>query len=116
MKMKEALQNIDFSDSSLKCFRCDENDLIIYLESWDEKIIELIFSNIIKLKYQMLDFISGVYEIRDNICLNDLYDEKFGQRYNEKETYKLFHILDIEDGVIFEIVAENVTGIKKDAI
>jgi len=107
--MKEALPNIDFADASLKYFKLnDENDLFIYFESWDHKKIELIFSKIIKLKYQIGDFISNVYELRECDCENHIINNNLNYG---NTSYKVFFILDIYDFSVFEIIAEKATGL-----
>src|SRR5579862_2779500 len=96
--MKEALPNIDFADSSFN-----------YFKSWDCKEIEIKFSNIIRLKYEIGDFISNVYELSDDDCRKYLINES-ERLGSETSSYKLFQILDIYDFPVFEVIAEKINA------
>ncbi len=60
--MKEIAPHIGFEDAIFKSCEISNNTLIVYLESWDNKTIKLIFFNTIQLVNKTHSYISGAYE------------------------------------------------------
>ena len=89
-----------------------EKTLIVFIDSWDDKVIKITFHNPIGFIYKAGSFVFGLYEI---ISENDFMKEVLTLHYQnipDLHPFKTFAIMDIEDLVFFEIVAENVSVIK----
>ena len=43
MTMREVAPDIDFADSSYRSCEMHDNNLTVYLNSWDEKILKIVF-------------------------------------------------------------------------
>jgi hypothetical protein len=57
--VKEIATNIDFADASYKSCETSNGDLIIYLNSWDEKTLKITFIHAIRFIYRGGSFIAG---------------------------------------------------------
>lgn len=110
--MKEIAPTIDFNDATYKSCEMTHENLIVYLESWDEKTLKITFYNVIEFIYKTGSFVSGAYEINDESLLTEslsLYYEK----PPEKHPFKVFGIKDIDDFLFFKIVAEKALVLKE---
>lgn len=109
-----SISNIDFADSEFKSFEfdIDNSSLIVYLNSWDDKIIKCIFFDMIQFVYKPGDVVEGVFEIFEG---SDFLEESLKLIYEKRPLnhgYKLFQIKDIEDFSFIEVVAQTVHIVK----
>ena len=112
MNKKEVDPRIDFADSDFRSFAMDEhNNLVIYIDSWEEKLIKIIFSKVIYFMYSGGFQITGVYETI-NSTLNKVIGEYY-ETYPEKHPYKLFQIENLSHQAFIEIVAVEATIIEE---
>ena len=109
--MKEIVLNLDFADGTYKSCEMPGEDLIVLINSWDDRIIKVTFHNTIGFIYKIGSFVSGLYEIT-----NDPFQKEVLALYYENtpnnHPFKTFAIRDIEDSNFFEVVAERVSAIK----
>ena len=106
--MKEIASTIDFADASYRSCKTDNSDLIVYLNSWDDKTLKITFSNAIQFIYRGGSFIAGIYEKTDE---NSFLVEALSSYYEkipEDHPFKIFVIIDIEDYFFFEVIAESI--------
>jgi hypothetical protein len=106
MNIKDINSNIDFSDSLYRSCEMSDGKLIIYLNSWDNKTLKISFSNPIKFVYKLGSIVSGIYEKLDDSPFLDEALSRYYQEIPQDHPFKVFIIEDIEDFVVFEIVAE----------
>jgi hypothetical protein len=110
------ISSVDFADSSYKFLEADNDNLIVYLESWDAKLIKIQFVGILEFVFQSGSFISGLQEMdsEDEFLRNAL-----ARNYDiipAEHPFKKYAIIDIEDFNVVEVVAEQVMVTKlKDA-
>ncbi|MGC1877910.1 MAG: hypothetical protein WA347_05265 [Rhabdochlamydiaceae bacterium] len=111
--MRDIAPNIGFADSSYKSCEMSNGNLVVYLNSWDNKTLKISFLNTIEFSYKIGSFTAGVFEKTDEyLLLNealDLYYEKLP----ETHSFKVFVIIDIEDFPVFKVVAEEVNVVKE---
>lgn len=110
MNKKKANEQFSFADSEFESFHMydRENILKVYLTSWDEKELCIIFFNPIQFFFKEGDTISNFYEIEDD---SDFLNEALSLHYTKvppSHHFKLFQIWDINDFPIISIVAESV--------
>jgi len=108
MNKKAIFQNIDFADSEYDSCKMSDETLTIYIKSWNEKILQLVFTNTIQFSYKLGDLISEVSENTKGSFLNEalsLYYETVPSNH----PFKLFQIIDISDFPFIKVVAEKVT-------
>lgn len=106
--MKKVPSNVDFADSEYKFCKTNERELIIFLNSWENKIIEIKFLNPIQFFYRGGSVIAGIYEKSnsDPFLLEAL--SSYYEQIPKDHPFKLFALIDIEDHPLFEIIAEKV--------
>lgn len=104
--MKDAIPIVNLADSSLISFELIKGDLIVNICSWQEETVTLKFSNAIGMKYELADFIQGIYEFEDRTFIETLI-LKSHANLEDLNKFKLYRIIDIYDFPILEIVAEN---------
>ena|ERR1700733_4524777 len=109
--MKDATLAINLADSSLISFELIKEDLIVNICSWREEAIKLKFSNAIGMKYELADFIQGVYEVEDRTSIKTLMP-KDHDNLEDLNKFKLYRVVDIYDFPILEIIAENLIVLK----
>lgn len=83
----------------------EENTLIIYLTSWNEKELRIIFLELLQFCYKQGSIISNFYEIKEN---TPFFKEALSHQYvklSPDQPYKLFQIWDIDDFPFIEVVA-----------
>lgn len=119
MDIVEACPYIDFKDSAFIGSSLSGDELVLYLNSWDEKEIKIIFKNPIYFIYKTGDVIDGIYEKKNclselNTILSGYYEQVFGVtgKFPKQHLFRLFVMRDIYDRPIFEIVAESITASK----
>ncbi len=113
MQKKSIQQNIDFADSSFEYFKMDCNhDLVVYLNSWDAKLIRLTFKNPIQFCYAPGDFPANIYEIDESNLLEKALSDYY-EKIPENTPFKLFQIEDIDDFPFIQVVAESVSIVKE---
>ena len=106
--MKEVAPDIDFADSSYKSCEMSNEQLSVYLESWDEKKIKITFYNVLSFKYQLDYVVLGVYEKGDEeLILNEALASYY-EKIPESHPFKVFVIRDINDTDFLKVVAEKV--------
>ncbi len=102
--MKEVAPNVDFADASYKsCTGESNDDLIVYLNSWDDKIIEIKFVNAIQFIYRGGSYIEGVYERTDE---SSSLSESLASYYEKIPKEHPFKILISSDLDYNELCAE----------
>lgn len=114
MEKKLVAPSIDFADGEFKSFEMTENSkLIVYLKSWKEKNITLIFSSVIQFSYKLGDHLSNIYEISGSSHFLEEALEREYIKVPENHPFKLYQIHDISDFPYVEVVAERVEVIKE---
>jgi hypothetical protein len=108
-KYKPIETNISFADASLKKFHYEEHNQIldITFEIWTEKLVKIIFHNVLYFEYKPGSFISEIYTVQSESIL---VTEAVKREYNkipEIHSFKLFLIKDIDDFFFARIVCEN---------
>lgn len=108
MKKKLIYPHIDFTDSTFKSFQSNKEDhtLTIFMESWDAKKLKIIFLNVIHFTYNLGYIPKELYEIEDSLIKETIIN-KYGNPVSEK--IKLYVMEDIEDFVMIEILAREVS-------
>ena len=117
MKKQLGFPGIGFADSEFESFQMNDRDntLAIYLTSWDEKELCLLFSNPIQSSYMLGDAISDFYEISDSQMLAEALSQKY-IKIEKHQEFKLFQIWDINDFPFISIVAQSVNVTKGENI
>ena len=117
MKKQLGFPGIGFADSEFESFYMNDRDntLAIYLTSWDEKELCLLFSNPIQFSYMLGDAISDFYEISDSQMLAEALSQKY-IKIEKHQEFKLFQIWDINDFPFISIVAQSVNVTKGENI
>ena len=109
----EAAPLIDFSDSEFKTFELtDEDVLIIYLESWEERRLKIMFIDVVGFIYQTGNLVSNLYVTREE---NLFFEESLSRAYTKKpesHPYKLFYLENISNYPFIQVVAKHVEVIK----
>lgn len=106
--MKELSTEIDFADSYYISFEMIEGNLTIYLNSWEEKTIELKFFHTIRFAYKAGSYVTGLFEMTDK---TSFYSESMSSHYEiipEIPPFKEYAIMDIHKNMIFHIIAERI--------
>lgn len=111
--MKEIVSEIDFADSSYKSCQTENGDLIVYLNSWDDRKIKIIFKNAIHFIFKGGGGIVGIFE-KTNTSASFLETlSLYYEHIPKNHPFKEFVVIDVEDSVFFEIIAEKVSVIKE---
>lgn len=109
MDKKLALPDIDFADSRYKSLQILEDDtLIIYLNSWKEQPLKIIFKDIIYFSYKVGDLPRDLYEITDSTPLLEETILSLYKKIPETHFYKLFQFEDIYNFPFIQVIAESV--------
>ena len=103
---------IDFADSRYQSLKYSENTLTVFLEGWDESIIQLRFVNPIEISYKIGDLGATIYETHEGQILKHALSQYY-ENIPQNCPFKLFQIMDIQDFPFIEIVAESVTATKE---
>jgi hypothetical protein len=113
MNKKFAAEHIDFADSEYKFFHMSEDAILtIYMNSWQEIPLKLIFSHTVQFLYTLGDVPKDLYEISNNSSLDEMLLKMYG--YKPKDhPFKLFHLEDIYDFPFIQVVAESVVVVKE---
>ena len=112
IEKKRAAPGIDFADSELRSFTMAENNnLIIYIDSWDERIIKLSFSNTLSFIYTGGFQITDIYEIMDSPSLNERIIDYYGKIPDENR-YRLFQIENLYTKAFIEVIATELSVVK----
>lgn len=106
-------ERIDFADSEFKsCYLDRINDnLIVYLNSWDDNLIKIVFLNTLHFSFKWGDIVNGLYQIDKD----EFYRESiacYGEIPKSLE-FSRFSIIDIQDSEFFKVVAEDVVVTKE---
>ena len=109
MNKKLVAPGIDFADSEFHSFQLDNETLIIYISSWDERALRLTFSNVIHLSFQPADY----EESRDSSMLKNALLNKYG-KIEDNHPFKSFQIEDIYDCLFIGVVAKSVQVVKEE--
>lgn len=105
-KMKNHLAPYSFADGSVRSFEMGDNQILtVYIDSWDDRTIKLVFLNTLLLTYKSLDFISEFYELEDIDLAKILKDHSIQSSVDQ---LKLFQLRDISDQPLLEVVATSV--------
>lgn len=117
MLKKLGFREIGFADSEFESFQMNDRqkNLKIFLTSWDERELCLIFSNPIHFSYTIEDGISELYEIQNK---SELLDQVLAQYSDKIDThqFKLFQLWDKNDFPFINVVAESVNVTKSEEI
>lgn len=107
-EMKEITDSIDFADSSYASCETDDKNLIVYLKSWDDRILKITFLNMIRFIYRGGSFTAGLYEqaTETPFLLETL--SSYYENIPKEQPFKTFVIKDIEGCDFFEVIAEKV--------
>ena len=107
MKKKNSVfLDIDFHDATYRSCEMSKNNLSVYLNSWDDKLLKITFLNAIQFSYKLGDVVEGVFKQTGE---SPFLDEALSLLYEEippKHPFKLFQIVDIYEFPFFEVVAE----------
>lgn len=109
MNKIRAAPNIDFSDSQFEGFHLDDrkSELKIYLTSWDERELCLLFFKPIHFFYQDGAWPKELYEI-DTPQLEEIGRANYNMVISN-HSFKFFQFEDIEDFSFIQVVAESVS-------
>lgn len=108
--------DIGFADAQYRYFQITENDnLTIFLTSWDEREIKMEFYNVLSFYYTMGDIISEFYEISESSFLNESIDRYYVKR-PVNPPFKHYQIEDVGGFPFIEVVSESVQVVKTDKI
>jgi len=114
METKVKVAKVSFADARFKSFDMNENyDLTIFLNSWDEKMLRVVFYHTIQFSFKLGDVTQQLYQILGN---NSFFEEALNREYvkaPEDHPFKMFQIHDIDDFPYIEVVAERVEVIKE---
>lgn len=112
MNKKKNNSNIGFGDSYYLSCQADDNNLIIFLRSWDEKLIIITFYECIQFKFRCGSFVDNLYELQDESFLIEALEGYYESPVPD-HLFKVFAVIDIDDCKIFEVVAESVNVEKR---
>ena len=110
--MKELCENINFSDAEYLSCETKDGNLIIFLNSWNDKLIKLEFTDAIQFCYKLGDGVSGIGE---HLIITDFLKDALGRCYSkipEMFPYKHFAVKDIQGFPFFEVIATGIVGAK----
>lgn len=106
---KLAAPEIDFADAGFKSFEVTSQKSTLYLNSWDDKVIRLIFFKPIGFSFKIRDILSEFYEIsNDSPFLLEVLS-RYYEKIPQNHPFKVYQIIDINDLPVIEIVAESVS-------
>jgi len=106
--MREISSDIDLADSSYQSCEMRQRDLIVSINSWDEKTIKVKFHNTIGFTCKTGSFISGIYESENESLLLEEALELYYEKAPKPHQFKVYSIIDIEESKLFEVIAEEV--------
>lgn len=107
MNRKKAAPGIDFADAQLVWFEMNKNgSLHVFLDSWEEKRLTILFTKPIKFLWRGGSFVKGFYEILDKTPF--LEDALNKHKVIKDGSFKLFQLIDIHQIPFIEVVAESV--------
>jgi len=113
MKKLIDVPGISFDDSTYEgCIITQNNEVLVFIESWDAKKIKIEFLNVIEFIYNYAGAPSALYELpydSSNSCLNQK-----GEQLSQKSRYKIYQIQDIDDSIMIEVIAESLHMTKQD--
>lgn len=89
----------------------NENDLTIYVDSWDDRTLIVSFSNVIHFMYSGGFQITQLYEIIDQTILEEKLQDSKDINLNEKK-FRLFCIENLYHFPFIEVVSNDVNIIK----
>ncbi len=113
MEKQLAAPNIDFADSEFKTFELtDDDNLIIYLESWDGEELKIIFSDSIGFLYQSGNIVTNLYEISESILLSTVIKRVYAKEVPFDHPYKIFYLEDLHHFPFIQVVAQTAIVMK----
>lgn len=114
MDIKEVATYFSFADAEFKSLEEEDKRLTVYLLSWEEKILKVIFINILQFRLKSNDVIQDLCEI---IGDTPFLREALSRHYvsiPEKHPFKFYQIRDIDDFPFLEVVAESIQVFEED--
>jgi hypothetical protein len=107
-------QEIDFTIAQVESFCMSENSILtINFNLQRGKLLKIIFSHAIQFSYKLGNIIKNIYEIPNH---SSFLEEALSEYYVSIPTnhpFKLFHIEDMDDLPLIEVVAESVYVMKE---
>lgn len=104
---KKALPNLGFADSKYLALKEKHGCLYVYMEMWDERIIEITFTEVIQFYFSPGDFTDSLYKIEDDSILSSAVEKYYGEKI-QAHSYNIYQLLDICDSIIIQVIAEDV--------
>ncbi len=104
--MKELAPEIGMSDATFESCQMSNGVLTIFLTSWDNCIIKIVFTEVIHFEYKIDSIVSCAYEMPDNDVFLKEAISMYYEKIPNRTLFKLFVIRDIDDVDFMKVVAE----------
>ena len=109
MKKEHVAPEVNFLDAKLISFTMDENnDLIVLLETFDDKKIKIIFLDVNYFAYKGGNRVANFYEVFDSPILNKKIAIRKQKGLSEC-VFKYLQIENLNNSALIEVICENVT-------
>lgn len=95
------------ADSSYLYCKTEDDNLFVFINSWDNKIVKVSFFNAIQF-IGCSSFVEDVYEVEEKSQFLEEALKLYYRVVPETCPFKVFVIKDIDEVAIFEVVAEGV--------
>ena len=89
-----------------------DKTLSVFINAWNSQVLRITFTNTLGSIHKIGSFITGVYEKKEPTLFLEELISLYYEQPPKNHKFKTFIIVDIEDNVFFEIVAEQATVLK----
>lgn len=98
----------DFSDSVLKEFYSQSEDIYVHIQNWEEKEYQFRFFECCYMHYELGDVLKRMEVIAAPHETIETYVRKCYEDMPDSHEFKLFRLIDIHDDIHFETVAKRI--------
>jgi hypothetical protein len=108
LKTQNISNGITFADAEFQSLKLEDSHLIVFLNSWENKTIKVVFREVIQFSYKLEGTVARIVE-----CLEKtpFLEESLKRNYNQirvKYPLREFWIVDREDISFIKVIAEQV--------
>ncbi|MDF2549695.1 MAG: hypothetical protein K0S07_762 [Chlamydiales bacterium] len=109
MSLQSSKKSVSFADSTFNSidYKAEVNLLVVFLNSWDERKIEVRFEGVLQFFYQISDDIQDMYEVVGSSKILENAVKRAYEIVPDAHPYKLIVIKDIDDDIVLEVVCVN---------
>ena len=110
MELQAVATGISFADAELTCYEKSDASLKVYVSTWDESPVDLLFEDVIRVLDNDASGIAGLYVVSGS---SEFLESALGRLYETEaprgHPYKHYRLLDVDGIPTLEVVSSSVS-------